>query len=168
MFKKGNQFGNRKGRTKTLATITAQQMREKLVAFVGEKMNPLLDAKADLALGHCVMIARKWESKKEGFGKKARFVRHRSGPFEVIKDEATVLELINSDGQGDNYHKIVLEKPDNAAQNYLLDQAIGRAKETVVNEGGPMVNIDKAIILQLDKAYGQGKHIGNGKVETAI
>ena|SRR3990167_11421647 len=53
------------------------------------------------------------------------------------------------------------------ARQYVIDQVIGRPKESLEIEGGPMINIDKAIILNLERAYG-GKFIGNGKVDTAV
>src|SRR3990167_4442998 len=57
--------------------------------------------------------------------------------------------------------------PDLKAGEYLLNQVAGKARETIEHEGGPIVNIDKAIILNLERAYG-GKFIGNGKVDTAV
>lgn len=50
------------------------------------------------------------------------------------------------------------------ARQYLFDQVIGRPKETIELEGGSLMQIDKAIILQVGKAYGQHQVTeGNGK-----
>lgn len=163
VFQPGNKLG---GRKKSQATITAQQMREKLVAFVGEEMSPLLEAKKDLALGHHVIIARKWESNKEWKGKKAKWVKRRTGQFYVVEKKSELRQLIAGDGTGDDYYKIVLQKPDNQAQNYLIDQAIGKAKDTVEVEGGPIVQIDKAVIVQIGKIYGAKQITGNGRAES--
>ena len=52
------------------------------------------------------------------------------------------------------------------ASQYVIDQVIGRPKETLEVEGGMMMQIDKAIIMQIGKIYGKkegnGKYIGNG------
>mgnify|MGYP001578112702 CR=1 FL=1 len=57
--------------------------------------------------------------------------------------------------------------PELKAGEYLLNQLVGKPKETIEMEGGPMVNIDKAIIMQINKLYdaneGNGKYVGNGK-----
>ena len=56
------------------------------------------------------------------------------------------------------------------ARQYVIDQVIGRPKETLEMDTPVMVNIDKAIVMQINKLYdsheGNGKHIGNGKAEV--
>lgn len=154
---KGFQKGHHVGRPKANHTLLAQEMRKKVIEYVEKELMPILEAKMELALGHSVIVARKWEKDKKGR-------RHRTGPFEVVKDEATISQLISDGRHGVDYYKIVTEKPDNQAQNYLLDQAIGRAKETMAVEG-PTFQIDKAIMLQLDKIYGKEEEIIKEKYE---
>lgn len=167
-FQKGNTEASVNG-----TAVLAKRMREQLVDRVNKQLLPIVNAKIDLAKGIHVIIARKYESKKVGYGKKAHYESHRTGPFEVIDKESDVRKLLSmaqpEEGSGDTFYKIVTQKPDNMAGSYLIDQAIGRPKETMEIEGGMNVNIDKAIILQLSKAYGHKegnvKFVGNGKVE---
>ena len=165
---KGFQKGNIEASVNGTAVL-AKRMREELVERVSKELHPIIDGKIDLAKGIHVIIARKYESKKVGFGKNAHFENHRTGPFEVIDKASDVRKLLSmaqpEEGNGDDYYKISLQKPDNMAGSYLLDQAIGRPKETMEIEGGLNMNIDKAIILQVGKTYGQQKEITNGKYD---
>lgn len=51
---------------------------------------------------------------------------------------------------------------DNATRKDLFDRAYGRPKETLEVEGGVNMNIDKAVILQINKIYGEKQIEGNG------
>ena len=57
--------------------------------------------------------------------------------------------------------------PELKAGEYLLNQLIGKAKETIEHEGGPILNIDKMMLIQMNKLYdkheGNGKFVGNGQ-----
>ncbi len=47
-------------------------------------------------------------------------------------------------------------------RQYVFDQTIGRPRETLEIEGGVNMNIDKAVILQINKIYGEKQIEGNG------
>lgn len=167
----GFQKGNELGRSNSMQAIQIR-MRKELTDRVAKEIHPIIDGKIDLAKGIHVIIARKFESRKVGYGKKAHYESHRTGPFEVIERASDVRKLLSlaqpEEGSGDTYYKIVTQKPDNMAGSYLLDQAMGKAKETLEVEGGVNMNIDKAIILQIGKVYGKeqitnGKYTGNGQ-----
>ena len=97
---KGFQLGN-KVRKKAPHTIAAAKAREFVIKKVNENLEPLLNAKLDLALGH----------------KKLH---------------------ITPTGEEEVY----TESPDGNAIQYLLNQDIGKPKETVEHQGDITLKID--------------------------
>lgn len=146
--------GRKKGQV-AAHTLEAQEVRKALVERVRKDLQPLLNAKLSLALGHDVMIARKWESTNTA---KGGYARHRTGAWEVIKDPDTIVELLNGPGNGDYYYQIVTEKPDNTAQNYLLDQVIGKAKESLEIDNPKEIEEVKKLNDKIDAMIENVKH----------
>lgn len=101
------------GRKKGSSTLLAIAMREKLSQMVSEEFGPVVKAQLKLAKGAYVMM-----------------VKNKKGEWKQITNPADVERLLNSDGEGENYYQIWLKNPSTEATKYLLDQALGKAKET--------------------------------------
>lgn len=124
--------GLKGGRPKAPHTLMAEKMRKRLVEYVEKNLTPMLDAQGGAAKGLRVMMVRDWERGKDG-------ELHRTGKWVQVTDPKEVEDLVNGSESGDEYYEIWTKNPDVNAGKNLLDQAIGKAKETVdmdVKSGG--------------------------------
>jgi hypothetical protein len=111
------------GRKISRNSIQAEAMREALMDQVSKTIKDLIDSQIQSAKGITVMMARKWESnRKTG-------EEHRTGEYAQVTDPKEIAELLNSDGEGDNYYKIVTKNPSVEAFKVLIEQSIGKPKD---------------------------------------
>jgi hypothetical protein len=119
--------GRKKGH-KASHTIEAEKAREFVIGQVVERLQPIMQSKFALALGHDVMMVRAWE-KNSKTGK-----YERTGKWGQVTDPTEVEELLNGSQEGNEYYQIWTKSPDGNSLQYLLNQTIGKPKETVEGE----------------------------------
>ena len=105
-------------------TIEADKAREFVIGQVVERLQPIMQSKFALALGHDVMMVRELEKDKKG-------EYHRTGKWIQVTDPTEVAELLNGSESGDEYYQIWTKSPDGNSLQYLLNQTIGKPKETM-------------------------------------
>lgn len=123
-FQKGNQLSKNGGRPKAQHTLLAEQMRAHIINRVNAELNPILDAQIGLAKGIQMMMVREWETDKKGN-------RHRTGKWVQVTDPQEVEDLLNGEQSGDEYYQIWTKTPETNAAKNMLDQAVGKAKESL-------------------------------------
>lgn len=112
------------GRPKARHTLLAEKMRDALVEQAHKAVYSMVKAQIENAKGITIMMARKWETnKKTG-------EEHRTGEFAQVTEPAEIAELLNGDGQEDEYYHLTTKNPSVEAFKVLLEQSIGRPKES--------------------------------------
>ena len=123
-------FRNGSGRKKGAHTIAAEKAREYVVQQVAANLGPLMRAKLDKALGAFVFLTR-----EKVFNKETEEYE-RTGRFIIIKDPQEIEEVVAEGGtHGEDYWRLSTEEADGNAIQYLLNQAIGKPKETTELSG---------------------------------
>lgn len=137
--------GRKKGH-KASHTIEAEKAREFVIGQVVERLQPIMQSKFALALGHDVMMARELEKdKKTG-------AYHRTGKWVQVTDPLQIKELLNGSQSGDEYYQIWTKSPDGNSLQYLLNQTIGKPKETVEIGGNKDKPIEANVTIDITKA----------------
>lgn len=99
-------------------------MRKRVVERVQKELDPILDAQVGLATGLQMVMVREWETNKKG-------EQHRTGKWVQVTEPQELLDLMNGSNTGDEYYQIWTKTPDVNAGKNLLDQTIGKARESV-------------------------------------
>ena len=141
-FQKGNKLGA--GRPKAGHTLLAAKMRERIVERVHKELDPILDAQLSLAKGITIMLTRNKIKQENGKYK-------RCGKWYQVTKADEIEMLLNEKDPDDSFYKITLKDPDAKAAGYLLDQAVGRAKQTIETPGLSESLADLVIRLNKEK-----------------
>ena len=122
--------GKKGGRKKAQHTVAAESARAFVVGKVVENLSPLMRSKLAKALGYHVLMVPEIVTDKKG-------KRVRTGKFIRVTDPNEVERLMeNPPGEdGEDYYVIHTTDPDPNSIQYLLNQAIGKPKETTELSG---------------------------------
>lgn len=121
--------GLKGGRPMASSTFQTQIQKTLLQEYLREHLDEMYDGQVGLAKGVHVMVARKWEKNKSGD-------LNRSGNWYQVTEVSEIIELLNSDGQGDDYHFLTTEKPSTPAFVALLDRAWGKPAQSITGADG--------------------------------
>ena len=116
-------WGGKKKGTKNKKTIEAETA---LVLYKQEMLKeliPLIRSQQQLAKGLVVVLRRNLVKKGN------RWVRE--GELTQVRDADEIERLLNSNGQGENWHIITIKDPNVKAIQDILDRIFGKAKETI-------------------------------------
>lgn len=115
-FEKGNKLGVGAGggRPKAGHTLQSEAMRATLIELVHKRIKPIVNGQIASAEGLQVMMTKDAENK-----------------WTQVINPDEVERLLNSDCKDENYYQIWTKNPETNAAKYLLDQAVGKPKETI-------------------------------------
>ena len=116
-------WGGKKKGAKNKKTIEAETA---LVLYKQEMLKeliPLIRSQQQLAKGLVVVLRRNLVKKGN------RWVRE--GELTQVRDADEIERLLNSNGQGENWHIITIKDPNVKAIQDILDRIFGKAKETI-------------------------------------
>jgi len=131
-------WGGKKKGAKNKKTIEAETA---LVLYKQEMLKeliPLIRSQQQLAKGLVVVLRRNLVKKGN------RWVRE--GELTQVRDADEIERLLNSNGQGENWHIITIKDPNVKAIQDILDRIFGKATETI-----KMEHKGKVIILDDEK-----------------
>jgi len=120
-----------------------------------KQLKPILLSQQQLAKGLMVVLRRKLVKK----GK--RLVRE--GELERVKNPEEIKRLLNSDGQGEDWHIITAKDPNVKAIQDIFDRVFGKVKETtelLTPEDRPL-QIHLIVKASLERIYGKDKQGSN-------
>jgi hypothetical protein len=109
-------------------TIDIEKAREIYKQEVLSELKPLLISQLQSAKGLFVVLRRGLVKGKNG-------KLYRGGQLEQVKDPFEIQQLLNSDGQGEDWHIITSKEPNIVALKDILDRAFGRPTETIEHKG---------------------------------
>jgi hypothetical protein len=95
------------------------------------ELKPILTSQLQSAKGLFVVLRRRLVRKKVG----KRNILVREGELEQVKDPFEIERLLNSDGQGDDWHIITSKEPNIVALKDILDRVFGKPQETIEHKG---------------------------------
>lgn len=115
----------------TLAKATS---REHFVKRIEAEWDPLIDAELEVAKGRTIMLARAFETAKDG-------TVRRTGKFERVTNPAEMAELLNKGESGEDYYRLVAVPADSRMLIELNARIMGKVAEQVTHtgaDGGPI------------------------------
>lgn len=125
-YKKGKKkTGGRRSGVKNKKTIEIDQALELYQQAILKELQPLMDSQFAVAKGTQIVVARDkiWDEKKKKKIRKGRFVR-----LTITKE---ILEVLNSDGEGEDYYIIFSKDPNPRALEHLMTRVFGRPQENI-------------------------------------
>jgi hypothetical protein len=131
-------WGGKKKGTKNKKTLELEMALDLYKQEMLKNLMPIIRSQRQLAEGLAVVLRRKLVKK----GKK--WVRE--GELVQVKDKDEIERLLNSDGQGDNWHIITIKDPNVKAIQDILDRIFGKPKETV--DANIIVKVKKLKTIQ--------------------
>lgn len=156
--------GRKKG-GKNKATVQKEMLRKRLEELVAQEYDPIVLSKISLAKGFKVMMQRDWVKGKDG-------KMGRKGQWKQVTDPKEVERLLNSECEGEDYYQIWTENPESRAGEYLIDQVIGKPRESVEFTGSAnRLHIDVVVRKALSEGYGEkavkkALELNDGKDQT--
>lgn len=119
-----------RGRPKAPHTIQAENARKFVVEQVVSKLGPIMRAKLERALGFYVVMVPEVVIDKKG-------KEVRTGKFVRVTDPGEIERLMEDEEavNGEDYYRIWTVDPNGGDIEYLLNQVIGKAKETTEISG---------------------------------
>ncbi len=126
-FGKGQKTEGR-GKPKSKSSLISQLIRERIVERVNDELEPILDANLEMAKGANVMFSKHKVKDKDG-----RI--SRNGKYYIVSDPSEMLILLNEEDPDDNFYDMRTIPPSIKSAGYLLDQAAGKAKQTIDTPG---------------------------------
>ena len=92
------------------------------------ELKPILTSQLQSAKGLFVVLRRGLIKGKNG-------KLYRGGQLEQVKDQDEIERLLNSEGQGEDWHIITSREPNIPALKDILDRVFGKPQETIEHKG---------------------------------
>ena len=155
-IKGSKKTGGRKKGIKNKKTIDTEKALELYKQEMMKELKPILQSQQQLAKGLIVVLRRKLIKGKNG-------KLFRGGDLEQVRNPDEIERLLNSDGQGENWHIITAKDPNVKAIQDIFDRVFGKPKETteLLTPKDRPLQIQLIVKKALEKVYGKNKQRSN-------